>query len=191
MRVAIYARVSTRHHDQKPEVQIEELRRYCSARGWEISNEIIDHGYSGSTDVRPGLKQLMTLVRERQIDGVAVLKLDRLFRSLKHLVTSLEEFSGLGVTFVAVKDHVDYSTPAGRLFVQVLGALAEFEKSLLVERTLLGLEHARRKGTTLGRPRHNREGEIRMLRQQGFKQNEIANRLGLSKGAVYRALKSS
>lgn len=191
IRTAIYARVSTRHHDQKPEVQVEELRRYCEARGFTIVEELVDHGFSGSTDVRPGLKRLFELVRGRKIDVVIVLKMDRLFRSLRHLVTSLEEFKALGVDFIAVKDQVDYTTPAGRLFVQVLGALAEFEKSLLVERTMLGLEHAKRKGIKLGRPRGNRESEIRDLRSRGLSQMEIANQLKVSKGAVYRALKNA
>src|SRR5689334_13106161 len=142
VRVAIYARVSTSHHDQKPEIQIEELRRYCQARGWQIDHELVDK-IKGSTDERPGLKRLLALARSREIDAVLVTKLDRLFRSLKHLVTTLEEFQALGVLFVATKDNVDYSTPSGRLFVQVLASLAEFEKALLRERTMMGLEHAK------------------------------------------------
>jgi len=191
IRAVIYARVSTRHHDQKPEVQIEELRRYCAARGFEVTEELVDHGFSGSSDVRPGLKRLFELVRGRHIEAVIVVKMDRLFRSLRHLVISLEEFQSLGVAFIAVKDQVDYTTPAGRLFVQVLGALAEFEKSLLIERTHLGLDFARRKGIKLGRPRKDRENEIRLLRASGMKQAEIAQHLSVSKGAIYRALKST
>jgi DNA invertase Pin-like site-specific DNA recombinase len=189
-RIATYSRVSTAHHDQNPEIQVQELRRFCKARGWEIAHEIIDHGYSGSSDNRPGLRQLLTLVRSRQVDMVVVLKLDRLFRSLKHLVMTLEDFEALGVQFVAVRDNVDYSTAAGRLFVQVLGCLGEFEKALVRERTLLGLAHARAQGKRLGRPRIGKEREIRALRTQGLSYRQIEARLGVSRGTVHRALRS-
>jgi DNA invertase Pin-like site-specific DNA recombinase len=188
MRVATYSRVSTSHHGQNPDVQVQELRRYCAARGWEITHEIVDHGYTGSTDARPGLKELLGLVRAREVDCVVVVKLDRLFRSLKHLIMTLEELQALGVLFVATKDNVDYSTPAGRLFVQVLASLAEFEKSLLRERTMMGLAHARAQGTRLGRPRLGREDSIRRMRGQGKSYREISRKLGVSRGTVQRAL---
>lgn len=105
--VATYSRVSTSHHGQNPDVQVYDLRRYCQARDWHVAHEIVDHGFSGGTDSRPGLKQLIALVRAREVDAVVVVKLDRLFRSLKHLVTMLEEFQALGVQFVAVRDNVD------------------------------------------------------------------------------------
>lgn len=190
MRVAIYSRVSTNHHDQNPEVQLFELRRYCKARGWPICHEIVDHGFTGSNDARPGLKQLNDLVRTREIDAVIVVKLDRLFRSLKHLVTALEEYQSLGVVFVAVKDNVDYSTPSGRLFVQILGSLAEFEKSLLRERTIMGLEHAKSIGKVLGRPKIHSDTEIAMLRSMGLSYREISKRLKAPLGVISRALKS-
>lgn len=191
IRVATYSRVSTDHHGQNPQVQVEELRRYVAARGWGIANEIIDHGYSGGTDARPGLKELMGLVRSRQVDAVVVVKLDRLFRSLKHLVGTLEEFNALGVVFVATKDNVDYSTPAGRFFVQILGSLAEFEKELLRERTLMGLAHARANGKILGRPKKRDDEAIRALRGQGLSFRAIVKQLGVSMGAVARALGSA
>jgi DNA invertase Pin-like site-specific DNA recombinase len=191
LKTIIYARVSTSHHDQRPEVQINELRRFCMAREWEATHEIVDHGYTGSTDNRPGLKKLLTLARSREVDAIVVLKLDRLFRSLRHLVTTLEEFQSLGITFVAVKDQVDYSSPAGRFFVQILGSLAEFEKALLRERTMMGLDHARSLGKRLGRPKTTNEEAIVELRAQGLSHTEIQKRLKVSKGAVWRALKSS
>jgi DNA invertase Pin-like site-specific DNA recombinase len=188
LRVCTYSRVSTSNKDQKPEVQVEELRRYCAARSWGIEHEIVDHGYSGGTDVRPGLKQLIQLVQSRQVDVVVVVKLDRLFRSLRHLVTTLDDFHSVGVQLVAVKDSVDYTTPAGRLFVQVLGSLAEFEKALLVERTLMGLAHARAKGKRLGRPPKAQEGDIRGLRAQGASYRAIRRKLGCGMGSIRRAL---
>jgi len=191
LRVATYSRVSTSTKDQNPQVQVEELRRYCAARGWEIAHEVVDHGFSGSTDNRPGLKKLLTLVRGREVDGVVVVKMDRVFRSLKHLITTLDEFQALGVQFVATKDNVDYTTPGGRLFVQVLGSLAEFEKSLLIERTMMGLAHARSRGKRLGRPQTRNDSEIRRLRDDGLSYSAIQSRLSVSKGAVCRALESA
>ncbi len=188
MKVATYSRVSTSDKTQKPEVQVEELRRFSSARGWEVAHEIVDHGFSGGTDQRPGLKQLMALVRAREVDAVVVVKLDRLFRSLRHLVITLDEFQALGVTFVATKDAVDFSTPSGRLLIQILGCLSEFEKSLLVERTKLGLEYARRHGKRLGRPQIHDPEKIRALRSQGMSYSAIGKALNVPVGSIARAL---
>ena len=188
-RVLTYSRVSTSNKDQNPDVQVHELRRYCAARGWEVAHEIVDHGFSGGTDNRPGFKKIMSLVRERQVDIVVVVKMDRLFRSLKHLVSTLEEWQALGVQFVATKDSIDYTTPSGRLFAQILGSLAEFEKSLLIERTRMGLDHARAIGKTLGRPRTRDDDAIHALRRQGLSYTGIEEKLGVSRGAIYRALR--
>ena len=191
MKALIYARVSTSHHNQNPQVQIDELRRSCESRGWAISEEIIDHGYSGSTDNRPGLKRLMALVRAKEVDVVVVVKMDRLFRSLKHLVSTLEEFERIGVKFVALKDNVDYSTPSGRFFVQILGSLGEFERSLLRERTMMGLEHARSKGKKFGRPRVHDETQIRRLHQEGMTYRQIQKATGAPMGSISRAIKGA
>ncbi len=189
MRVITYSRVSTSHHDQRPEIQINALRKYCELREWAITEEIIDHGYSGGNDSRPGLKRLLALVRSNEVDIVVVLKLDRLFRSLKHLVTTLDEFQDRKIIFVAVKDNVDYSTPSGKLMTQILASMAEFEKSLLRERTMLGLEHARSKGIKLGRPKVRDDDKIMELRLQGCTYAEIQRKLGVSRGTVCRSIK--
>ena len=152
LRVATYSRVSTTKREQKPEVQVEELRRYCKARGFKIAHEVTDRATGGNDD-RPGLKQLLSLVRSREVDVVMVVKLDRLFRSLRHLVNTLSEFEALGVKFIATRDQVDLTTPAGRMFVQILGSLGEFERELIRERIMLGLDHAKRQGKVLGRPK--------------------------------------
>ncbi len=135
-RVAIYARCSTSHHDQKPEIQLENLRDYAARRGWEISHEIVDHGHSGTTKSRPGLKKLMELSKKRKIDTVMVLKLDRLFRSLKDIVGTLQEFDDLGVEFVSLNDHIDMTTASGRLLTYIIASFAEFEAALIRERTI-------------------------------------------------------
>lgn len=189
MKTAIYARVSTSHHNQNPEIQIKELKRFCELKGWRIEHELVDHGFSGSTDNRPALKQLLSLVKDKQVDAVVVVKLDRLFRSLKHLVATLEDFEKLGIKFVAIKDNVDYSTPSGRLFVQILGSLGEFERSLLRERTMMGLDHARSIGKKFGRPRLHNQDEIIKLLKQGFTYRQIQKQLGTPMGTIARAAK--
>ena len=190
-RVAIYARVSTSHHEQKPEIQTNELKRYCEARGWRNYEEFVDHGYSGGTDNRPGLKRLLAQARSREIDVIVVTKLDRLFRSLKHLVTVLDEFSALGVQFIATKDAIDWTTPTGRLFTQILASLAEFEKELIRERTLAGLAHARATGKRLGRPTLHDHDEIRRLRANGLSYRAIVRKLNAPMGVVTKAIKNA
>lgn len=190
MRVAIYSRCSTDHHDQNPEVQVQELKRYCEARGWVIVESIVDHGISGSSANRPGLKQLMTLARSRKIDGVVVLNLSRLFRSLKNLISTLDEFASLNVCFVSIHEQFDFSTATGKLLVGVIGALNEFTRELIRENTKLGLEYARKKGKTLGRPKIRDDDRILQLRSEGLSYGQIQKRLGISRAAVYRAIKS-
>lgn len=187
----IYVRCSTNQHDQKPEVQLEELRRYCQARSWQITEEIIDHGFSGSTDKRPGLKKLQGLIRARRVDIVVVVKLDRLFRSIRHLISSLQEFSDLGIEFVSIKDQVDLTTASGRLMAHIIGAFSEFERALIRERTMMGLEYARSKGKILGRPRSHNFDEIRKLHQLGKGLRQIQREVGCSLGTVYRAISSA
>lgn len=103
-----------------------ELASFCDARNWHILEEIVDHGYSGGTDQRPGLKQLLTLVHARKVDIILVTKLDRIARSLKHLVAMLDEFQELGVQFVSIHDQIDLTTPAGRLMLHIIASFAEF-----------------------------------------------------------------
>lgn len=190
MKVAIYARVSTSIHGQNPDVQLEELRMFCKARGWLITEEIVDHGFSGKfgAEKRPGLKRLFELIRGRKVDGVAVIKLDRLFRSLKHLVNALDEFESLGIKFVAVKDNLDFTTPTGRLLVGLLAVLSQFEKELLVERTLAGLAHAKRMGKQLGRKREHDYERIQELRRNGLSYRQIQKSISVSMGTIRTAL---
>jgi DNA invertase Pin-like site-specific DNA recombinase len=187
-KVLIYARVSTSDKSQNPQIQIEELRRYCSARGWTVVEEIVDHGFSGGTDQRPGLKKVMALVRERKVDAIIVTKLDRFARSLKHLVSALDEFAILSVLFISVGDQIDLSTAAGRLMMQIIGAFAEFERGLVRERTLAGLAFARSQGRKLGRPTTRPDAEIIRLRSAGASYSAIQRELGCSRPSIRRAI---
>lgn len=191
MRAAIYSRVSTSDKGQNPEVQATALREFTGARGWIITAEIVDHGYSGGTDKRPGLIELMALVRARKVDVVVVAKLDRLFRSLKHMIGALEEFEALGVKFVSLGDSFDMSTPAGRMLVHILASFGEFERALIRERTLAGLAHARSQGRIGGRPRTVDEKRIRELRAKGLSIRKIATELGVSKSSVHASVQKS
>lgn len=191
MRSLLYSRVSTLDKGQNPEVQMSELRRFCLSRGWENTNEISDIGYSGGTDQRPGLKKLLILARSRQIDVVICTKLDRMARSLKHLVSLLDEFNSLGIIFISVHDQIDLSTASGRLMVHIIGAFSEFERALIRERTMAGLAFAKSKGTKLGRPKKRDDVAILALRRQGLTYSQIQKKLRISRPAIGRALRES
>src|SRR5713101_172026 len=184
-RVALYARVSTSNGQQDPEMQLRELRDYADHRGWQIADIYTDAGVSGSKDSRPALNRLMSDAQTRRIDAVLVWKLDRFGRSLRHLVNALAELEALGVAFVSLRDNLDLATPSGRLMFQIIGAMAEFERSLIQERVKAGLRNAILKGMTLGRPRRIVNGDqMARLREQGASLREIARVVGASAGTV-------
>ena len=191
LRVALYARVSTRDKGQNPELQLAELREFAADRGWQIIGEFVDMGVSGSKDTRPQLDAMMRQAKARKLDVIAVWKLDRFGRSLRHLVDTLAELEAVGVAFVSLTDQIDLSTPAGKLMFHVIGAMAEFERALIQERVRAGLAVAQSKGKTLGRPRVRRDRDrdakrIRELRNDGQSYREIADELGRSTMDVYR-----
>jgi len=180
MRVGIYARVSTLI-GQSPEMQLAELREYAARRGWEIYGEYVDSGVSGSKESRPELNRLMSDVHLRRFDVVLCWKVDRFGRSLKHLVNALADLDSYGVAFVSLRDNLDLSTPSGRLMFQIIGAMAEFERSLIQERVRAGLRNAKLKGKTLGRPtRIISLDEMSRLRKEGASLREIAKIVGVS-----------
>jgi DNA invertase Pin-like site-specific DNA recombinase len=186
--VGIYARVSTTDKGQDPQVQLRELREYCERRGWKIAEEYVDAGVSGSKDSRPALNRLMADAHSRRFDTVLVWKIDRWGRSLKHLVTSLADLDAYGIAFVSLRDSLDLSTPSGRLMMQLLGAMAEFERALCQERVKAGLRNARAKGKRLGRPRtYLNLDEINELRASGASWHAIAKKLKVGVGTVHRA----
>ncbi|MGE4132564.1 MAG: recombinase family protein [Bdellovibrionales bacterium] len=145
----------------------------------------------GTNDNRPQLKAHMRDARARDYDVLLIWKLDRLFRSIKGLVTSIQDFEALGIAFVSLKDQIDLSTPSGRLMVHMLGAFAEFEASLIKERVVAGLREAKRKGVNLGRTKQINETEVLFLNKNGQSIGEIAKALGHSKGGIHKVLKGS
>lgn len=151
MKVIIYMRVSTT--DQTTESQREDMRRVAAARGWEVVEEIEDVITGGST-ARPGLDRLMAMVRRRAIDAVIAFKMDRLGRSLPHLAQIIAEFEANGVALIFPGQGVDTSNqnPAGRMQMHMLMVFADFERSMIRERTMAGLAAAKARGKFPGRP---------------------------------------
>jgi DNA invertase Pin-like site-specific DNA recombinase len=186
MRVALYARVSTLN-GQNPETQLVELREYASHRGWQAAGEYVDAGVSGSKDSRPSLNRLMAHAQQRRFDAILVWKLDRFGRSLKHLVTAIAELEALGATFVSLKDNWDLSTPSGRLTFQIVGAMAEFERSLIAERIRAGMRRRRLEGLPLGRaPLAVDHQSLVRDRLSGMSLTRVSKKYGVSRASVVR-----
>jgi len=186
MKVGLYARVSTR--EQTPENQLQDLRRLCSAKGWEIAGEYVDAGISGAKEDRPALRDLMLAARRRTVDAVLVWRFDRFARSLKHLINTLGELNELGVQFVSYSEGLDTSTSQGRLVFGVIGAIAEFERDLIRERVNAGLRRAREEGKRLGRPTADAAAAVkaRQLRAQGLSLRDISGQTSLSIATLSR-----
>src|SRR6266849_5938376 len=190
MRVAIYARVSTANNGQDPTMQTRELREYAERRGWTVAGEYVDVGISGSKEKRPELDRLMADAHRRRFDCVVVWKFDRFARSVSHLLRALENFRALGIEFVSFSEQMDTSTPAGKMVFTVLGAVAELERSLIVERVRAGLRNAKAKGKRLGRPRVTVDAaKIAALRASGASWQTIKAETGLCRETARRAIR--
>ncbi len=184
LRAAVYARVST--HDQEVENQLDELRRFVEARGWE-AREYVDEGVSGAVEQRPALDNLLRDAKRRRFDVLVCWRLDRLGRSLKHLITLLDDLQALGVAFVSLAEGIDATTPAGKLQMHILGAISEFERARCAERVRAGLARVRREGRRLGRPPvHVSREAVDSVR--GLPVREAARRLGVSRSTAHRVL---
>jgi DNA invertase Pin-like site-specific DNA recombinase len=193
IRVALYARCSTHDKGQDPEMQLSPLREYCERRGFTIAGEYVDNGVSGTKDRRPQLDRLIEAAKKRQVDIILVWKLDRFGRSLKQLVTALDELSGLGVGFISYQDSLDLTTAQGRLMFHIIGAMAEFERELIRERVKAGLDNAKIKGKRLGRkpvPPVDRDKVVALFeKDSSLSVRKIARRVGMSSSFVGRVLK--
>jgi len=186
---AIYIRVST--EDQRTDSQESELRRYCQLRGWTDTTAFTDK-ISGVTSTRPDLDRLMNDVREGKIERLVCYKLDRLGRSLTHLALILDELNRLRVPLICMSQGIDTSddNPAGRLQLGVLMAVAEFERSMIRERTKAGLAAARERGRKLGRPAKldKKREQILGLKGQGLGVRAISRELALPVSSVHLVL---
>jgi DNA invertase Pin-like site-specific DNA recombinase len=183
MRIAIYARVSTK--DQSCDLQLRDLRTYCAARGLSLIGEYIDIGESGAKDSRPQLNELMAAARKRKFDTVVVWRFDRFARSTKHLLLALEEFRSLGIQFISYQENIDTSSPLGQALFTIVSAVAQLERDLIRERVGAGIRNARASGKQLGRPRRIvRQDELHRLRAEGASLRQIAAKLGVGYGTV-------
>lgn len=193
-RVVLYARVSTGRDSagkgQDPQLQLDELRAIAAQRGWTIVGEFVDVGVSGSKERRPQLDALMQRVHRGGVNIVGCWKFDRFARSVRHLVLALDEFRAKGVDFFSARDCIDTSSATGRFTFAIIAAVAELERELIRERTIAGLEVARRKGRRLGRPKVRFDlDEASRLRSTGAPFATIASSLGVSVGTIHRALR--
>src|ERR1700739_1059979 len=190
MRIAIYARVSTK--DQSCELQVRDLRAYCAARTFDLVREYVDVGQSGAKDSRPELNKLMDDARKRQFDAIVVWRFDRFARSTKHLLLALEEFRSLGIQFISYQENIDTSSPLGQALFTIVSAVAQLERDLIRERVSAGIRHARACGKQLGRPRRIvNHDEVLRLRAEGASLRQIANKLGLGYGTVRLRLRNA
>ena len=162
-KVVLYARTSM--SDQNSETQLMAMRDYCARMGYQVQDIYCDNGYSGKDDKRPEFERLMADIRANKVDCVLVYKLDRVGRSLKHLLNLFEEFKNRGVEFISLTQNINTNTPEGKMFWQMLGVFAEFERNLIVARTNAGLARAKRQGKTLGRPKGKKDTRPSVLFQ--------------------------
>jgi len=186
---AIYARVST--DKQKADMQVVELKNYIKRRGFKLGQTYIDQGYTGGNIQRPAFGTMMEGAHKRAFDVLVVWKLDRLSRSLKDLITTLETLGSLGIDFISYDNSLDTSTPTGKLVFHVVGSVAEFERDIIRERVRAGLANARRNGKRLGRPPilAKVSQKIHILKVNGLSNRAIADRVGVGEATVRRALK--
>lgn len=167
-KVAIYCRVST--EEQNPEKQEAELREFCSNRNYEIF-QIYTDTISGNKDSRPKLNELMQDAYNNHFNTVVIWKLDRLGRSLKHLIDIVNKFQLWNIDLICKTQQIDTSTPNGKLLFHIFGAVAEFERALISERTKLGLKKAKNVGKR-GKDKKPRKKGGYYLRYQNKRKNQ-------------------
>ena len=185
-RAVLYMRVST--VDQRPETQLHDLRQMAAQRGYEITQEYTDR-ISGVKARRPGLDDLMRDARRGRFDVVLVWACDRIARSTRHFLEVLDELSQLNIEFISFRESIDTAGPLGRAIVVIIGAIAELERNLIVERVRAGMRRARLEGRHIGRPSLDldREGILRD-RQHGRSIGQIAKEHRVSRTTVHRVL---
>lgn len=175
MKVALYARVSTDKQDIQN--QLPALRAYAQRQGHEIYQEYIDEAQSGAKESRPAFDAMLNDMRRCKFGAIIVTKLDRIGRSLKHILSLFEEFNSKGVGFIALDQNIDTSNAAGRLQMQIIGAFAEFERNLISDRT---------KAARANRPMWGKRGPDKKPRKKrgGFRKRIVYPQFEVSKEAA-------
>ena len=190
-KVCIYCRVSTTH--QTSENQLRELRIVAERMGYEIVSEFIDNGISGSKSRkdRPALDEMMKLATQRKFEMVLCWSIDRLGRSLQHLVEILNELQAMKIDLYFMQQGMDTTTPSGRMIFSVFGAIGEFERNLIRERVIAGQQRAKAAGTHIGRPTKINDGmrsAIKVMHENGMSIRQIAQSCKVGIGTVYSIL---
>lgn len=198
-RVGVYARVSTADKDQNVETQLLPLRDYCKAQGLEIYREYVDTASALDIARRTAWRDLLDDAARRKFQVVLVFKLDRAFRSVKHMHDTLYTWEAVGVSFKSIREQFDTSTALGRLLMNLLAALAEFELELIRERVKAGMDRAARQGKRIGRPRvTDRRGFetrykriLERLSAREISRRQAAKELGIGYATLKRLLDSN
>ena len=198
MKAALYARVSTSDKDQDPETQLLVLRDFVNASGWQIHREYIDHAPANDLTHRKAWRDLLDDAAKRRFQVVLVFKLDRAFRSVKHMHDTLATWEMVGVDFQSVRERFDTSTALGRLLLNLLASLAEFELEMIRERVKAGMERARKQGIPIGRPKvtdkrgfKRRFGVVlEALQGEKISRGQAARELGIGYATLKRLLDS-
>jgi DNA invertase Pin-like site-specific DNA recombinase len=184
-KAAIYARVST--PDQHIETQLYQLRELAARRGFEVVHEYTDIGVSGSKARRKGLDELMADAHRRKFSIVLVAAFDRVARSVKHFLTVVDELNDLGIEFVSARENIDTSGAMGRMFVTIIGCIAELERSLIVERIKAGMRRRRLEGLPMGRaPLAIDRQSLVHDRLSGMSLTQVSKKYGVSRASVVR-----
>lgn len=187
-RAAVYSRVSTA--DQHPESQLLDLEQLAEQRGFQIVQRYVDHGVSGARARRPGLDQMLADARQAKFDVVLVWACDRVARSVRHFLETLDELNHLNVEFVSFREQLDTGGPLGRAIVVIIAVVAELERSLIIERVRAGMRRAKFEGRHIGRPALQLDREsIRRQRAAGQSLGEIAKAFRISRATVSRVLR--
>ena len=196
MKVGVYARVSTSDKDQDPETQLMPLRDFCLAQSWEVYKTYVDMAPANDLAHRIAWRELLDDAAKRRFSVVLVFKLDRAFRSVKHMHDTLAAWEIVGVSFKSLREQFDTSTALGRLLLNLLAALAEFELELIRERVKAGMDRARRQGRQIGRPKvtdrrgfNKRFGDIlERLNDGAISRRQAAIELGIGYATLKRLL---
>jgi DNA invertase Pin-like site-specific DNA recombinase len=188
LKAAIYVRVSSA--DQHVESQLYDLRELAAKRGFEVVQEYRDCGVSGRRARRPGLDALIADARRKHFSVVLTAAFDRVARSVKHLLQLMDEFDDLGVVFVSRRENIDTSGPMGRLFLTIIGSIAELESDLIRERVLAGMRRAKLDGVRIGRaPMDIDRAAIVRDRVGGMSLTAVAKKWGISRSLVCKLVK--
>jgi DNA invertase Pin-like site-specific DNA recombinase len=190
IKCAIYLRVSTKNQDT--DNQLLPLKEFANRCGYEVVEIYEDKGISGAKNSRPSLDKMMMDARRRKFSMILSWSIDRVGRNMSHLCGFVDEMNQLGVNLYFHQSAIDTSTSVGKMFFQIIGSIAEFEREMIRERVIAGLDKCRQKGIKLGRPSQMNEGlinAIRILKDKGVGVRETCRQLGIGTASYYKVVR--